>query len=449
MGRLFGTDGVRDVANAGLSPELAFKLGRAGAALLLRKGFERPRMVLGRDTRISGDMLEAALVAGMTSCGAEVLKVGVIPTPGVAFLTRELKAQAGVVISASHNPVEYNGIKFFSSDGFKLLDEDEELIERLVLDGQSYDDIPRPTGGQIGTVRTIADAGDLYARYIMRTVEIDLTGYKIVIDCAHGAAYRVAPRVLSELGATVIPINVEPNGVNINVDCGSTHPERAAEAVREHGADVGLAHDGDADRLIAIDENGRVVNGDHIMAICGLERLRNGSLPKRTIVATVYSNLGLVRAFEREGGQVVMARAGDRYVLEEMLRRGVVLGGEQSGHVIFLDYNTTGDGLITALQLLSVMKRTGKRLSELAAVMEIYPQVLVNVRVRNKSGLESNSRIVEAIRAAEERLSREGRIFVRCSGTEPLVRILGEGPEASIVESVVNDVARVIEEELS
>ncbi|NPV53493.1 MAG: phosphoglucosamine mutase [Firmicutes bacterium] len=448
MGRLFGTDGVRDVANAGLSPELAFKLGRAGGAMLLRKGFDHPRIVLGRDTRISGDMLEAALIAGMTSCGAEVLKVGVIPTPGVAFLTRELKAHAGVVISASHNPVEYNGIKFFSSDGFKLLDEDEELIEQLALDGQAYEDIPRPTGGGIGMVRAVADAEDLYARYIMKTAEIDLSGYRIVIDCAHGAAYRVAPRVLSELGATVIPINVEPNGVNINVDCGSTHPERAQEAVKEHGADLGLAHDGDADRLIAIDENGHIVDGDHIMAICGLDRLRNGSLPGNTIVATVYSNLGLVRALEREGGQVIMTRAGDRYVLEEMLKRGAALGGEQSGHVIFLDHNTTGDGLITALQLLSVMKRTGKCLSELAAIMETYPQVLVNVRVHDKSGLENNHRIAKAIESAEGRLLGEGRIFVRCSGTEPLVRILGEGPDASIVESAVNDVARVIEEEL-
>jgi len=457
MGRLFGTDGVRDVANGALSPELAFKLGRAGAAVVAAKrgkGNGAAAIVVGRDTRLSGDMLEAALTAGMMSVGARVLRVGVVPTPGVAFLVRNLGADAGAVISASHNPVEYNGIKFFSHDGFKLSDDEEDEIERYTLDRDGNvrleieDSLPRPTGCSVGSAVDVIDAQDRYVDFVKRTCDVSLEGLRIVVDCANGAAFAITPRLLRELGADVITINDTPDGTNINVGCGSTHPEAVCRAVQEVGADLGLAHDGDADRLIAVDETGRVVDGDHVMAICGLHLLRQGKLPFKSIVATVYSNLGLVKAFEREGGTVILTKAGDRYVLEEMRNRGIVLGGEQSGHIIFLDRSTTGDGAITALALLSVLRKTGQRLSELAAWMQTFPQILVNVKVRDKSELTGNAAIEGAIARAAERLGNDGRIFVRPSGTEPLIRILGEGPDREVVQEVVEDVARAISEAL-
>ncbi|MCR4402098.1 MAG: phosphoglucosamine mutase [Firmicutes bacterium] len=458
MGRLFGTDGVRDVANGALSPELAFRLGRAGAAVVAAKRGATagaPSIVIGRDTRLSGDMLAAALAAGMMSAGARVLHAGVVPTPGVAYLVRELGADAGAVISASHNPVEYNGIKFFSHDGFKLSDEEEEEIERHVLDEAGRvrldvdDGLPRPTGGGVGKSLEVADARDRYVKFVKSTCDVTLEGLRIVVDCANGAAFASTPRLLRELGAEVVSVSDVPDGTNINVDCGSTHPDAVCRAVLETKADIGLAHDGDADRLVAVDERGQLVDGDHIMAICGLYLLRQGRLPQKTIVATVYSNLGLVKAFEREGGSVVLAKAGDRYVLEEMRKRGVVLGGEQSGHIIFLDRSTTGDGAITALALLSVVRKTGLRLSELASWMQTFPQVLVNVRVRDKNGLVGNGVIDSAIARAAARLGSDGRIFVRPSGTEPLVRVLGEGPDREAVEEVVRDVAKVIGDALS
>ncbi|NLG80607.1 MAG: phosphoglucosamine mutase [Firmicutes bacterium] len=457
MGKLFGTDGVREVANGALSPELAFRLGRAGAAVVAAKRGAKngaPAIVIGRDTRLSGDMLEAALAAGMMSAGARVLRVGVVPTPGVAYLVRDLGADAGAVISASHNPVEYNGIKFFSRDGFKLSDEEEEEIERHVLDGagnmrlEVEDGLPRPMGCSVGRAVDVTDAQDRYVEFVKGTCDVTLEGLRIVVDCANGAAFACTPRLLRELGADVVAISDAPDGTNINVGCGSTHPEAVCRAVLEARADIGLAHDGDADRLIAVDERGQVVDGDHIMAICGLHLLRQGKLPHRSIVATVYSNLGLVKAFEREGGSVVLTKAGDRYVLEEMRKKGIMLGGEQSGHIIFLDRSTTGDGAITALALLSVVRKTGQRLSELASWMQTFPQVLVNVRIRNKNGLAGNRIIDDAIARAAERLGPDGRIFVRPSGTEPLVRVLGEGPDRARVEEVVEDVARAISEAL-
>ncbi|NPV80478.1 MAG: phosphoglucosamine mutase [Firmicutes bacterium] len=448
MGNLFGTDGVRGIANTELSPELAFAVGRAGASWASRK-YRSAVIALGRDTRISSDMLSCAVAAGIMSSGGTVLDLGIMPTPAIAFLTRDLKADAGVVISASHNPVEYNGIKFFSKEGFKLSIKDEEEITGLVEKSgwpSGNDSLPRPTASGIGRMRQISDAEDRYIDFV-KGFAPDLTGLRIVVDCANGASYRITPRVLAELGATVIPINSNPDGLNINVGCGSTHPEAASAAVRRYGADVGLTHDGDADRLIAIDENGNVVDGDHIIAICGLDLLRRGMLPQKAVVATVYSNLGLIDAFRREGGDVIATKAGDRYVFEEMRNRGIILGGEQSGHIIFLNQSTTGDGLITALNLLKVLVSSGRPLSSLAGQMMTYPQLLVNVKVSDRERFLSNPRVSQAVRDAEERLKGSGRIFVRPSGTEPLIRILGEGPDSDLVHEVVHGLAGVIREE--
>lgn len=455
MARLFGTDGVREIANTFLSPELAFSLGRIGAGIIARKLGKPPTVIVGRDTRLSGEMLEAAVVSGIASVGGHAVDIGVIPTPGVAFLVRDLQADAGIIISASHNPMEYNGIKFLSSDGFKLSDEEELEIEKnFVFDEQGmvclnmHDDFPRPVGCGVGRISRLRDAGERYVRHAKSTINVTLEGLRVVVDCANGAASAYTPRLLAGLGAHVIAINDEPDGTNINVKCGSTYPQVAAELVVETGADLGLAHDGDADRLIAVDERGHVVNGDQIMAICGLDLLRRGMLPHNTIVATVYSNLGLTKTFAREGGKVVITQNGDKYVLQEMRKLGATLGGEQSGHIIFLDRNTTGDGIITALALLSVLRTTGSKLSELASWMEAYPQVLMNVHVKNKHDLFSNSVISRAIEEAEALISETGRIFVRPSGTEPLVRVLGEGPEESVVRLAVSALARVIQEEL-
>jgi phosphoglucosamine mutase len=455
MTRLFGTDGVREIANAFLSPELAFVLGRVGAGIITRRLGNPPTVVVGRDTRLSGDMLEAAVIAGIASVGGQAVDVGVIPTPGVAFLVRDLPADAGIIISASHNPMEYNGIKFISGDGFKLSDEEELEIEKHIafhergmLSLGTNDEFPRPVGNNVGRVSRLPDAGERYLMHAKSTVDVGLEGLRVVVDCANGAASLYTPRLLGDLGVHVTTINDKPDGTNINARCGSTYPQVLAEMVVEAGADLGLAHDGDADRLVAVDEKGNLVNGDHIMAICGLDLLRRGMLPRNTIVATVYSNLGLSQTFAREGGNVVITQNGDRYVLEEMRKLDVILGGEQSGHIIFLDRNTTGDGIITALALLSVLRRTGGKLSELASWMDVYPQVLVNVNVTDKRGLFSNSAVNRAIERAQALMSKDGRIFVRPSGTESLVRILGEGPEESVVRAVVSEVARVIQEEL-
>ncbi|MDA8213164.1 MAG: phosphoglucosamine mutase [Clostridia bacterium] len=442
MGEFFGTDGVRGIANEELTPELAYKLGRAGAYVLAK---DRPsaKIVIGKDTRISGDMLEAALVAGITSVGVDVLKVGVIPTPAIALLTRQLGAQAGVVISASHNPVADNGIKFFAGTGYKLPDEVETEIEKYILEQE--DRLPRPTGAGIGRVKKIADAQDRYVEFLKETVNVNFTGIKVVADCAQGAACQVAPRVLRELGAEVIAINHQPDGTNINEGCGSTHPEMLQQKVVKWGAHLGIAHDGDADRVIAVDSKGNLVDGDFIMVICALHLHSKGQLPKDSVVVTVMSNLGLFLALKKAGINVLETKVGDRYVMEELLKTGTTFGGEQSGHIIFLNHNTTGDGLLTALQLISVVKETGKSLDELAAQMQRLPQVLVNVRVKNKNTVMNHLRLKEAIAEAEAKLAGQGRVLVRPSGTEPIVRIMAEGPDKDDLEKLVGDMVRVVE----
>ncbi|MCL4425844.1 MAG: phosphoglucosamine mutase [Firmicutes bacterium] len=445
MGRLFGTDGVRGVANTELSPELAYRLGRAVVSFL-QEAEERPRIVIGKDTRLSGDLLEAAMMAGINSAGADVLRLGVVSTPAVAYLARNLGAAGGVMISASHNPAEYNGIKFFTRGGYKLPDEVEDRLEELVRDHR--DDLPRPTGEGVGRVLAAEGEVERYIQYLMSTLPGNLSGLKIVVDAANGSASQIAPEVLRRLGVEVIPINDRPNGLNINVACGSTHPRGLQEAVLHHGADLGLAHDGDADRVMAVDEKGQVVDGDQIMAICGLDLLRKGRLKENTIVATVMSNLGLDLAMKRAGGRVVKTKVGDRYVLEEMLKRDLTLGGEQSGHLIFLEHSTTGDGILTALQLLAVMREGDQPLSSLATVVQKMPQVLLNFRVKRKEGLEDNARIRKAIRSAEEELGEMGRVLVRPSGTEPLVRVMLEGPEKRRLEELAQGIGQVIQEEM-
>ncbi len=444
MGVLFGTDGVRGVANRELTPSLAFKLGRAGAYCLARN-HQRPKIIIGKDTRLSGDMLESALAAGICSVGADVIRLGVIPTPGVAYLTRELNAQAGVMISASHNPMEDNGIKFFGSNGFKLPDVLEEEIEAIILSGQI---MPSPAGRDVGKIEDFLQAGEYYGSYLKKSLGSDLSGLKVVVDCAHGAAFSLAPSILKELGAEVFPLCNNPNGININDGCGSTHPEGLMEEVKKRGADIGIAHDGDADRMLAVDEQGFLVDGDRIMVICALDMLRKGTLKENKIVVTVMSNLGLRLSLKKAGIEILETKVGDRYVLEKMRETGAVLGGEQSGHIIFSEYNTTGDGIATALQLLKVMGETGKHLSELGAQMLRLPQVLVNIRVKDKAGFDTNRAIKEAICRAEQDLGGQGRVLVRTSGTEPLVRVMAEGPDEKTLKELAGRIVGVVEREL-
>ena len=449
MGRLFGTDGVRGVANMELTAELAYKLGQAGAYVLTTETKHTPRILVGMDTRISGDMLESALVAGICSMGATAISIGVIPTPTVAYLTRLYKADAGVVISASHNPFEFNGIKYFDSKGYKLPDATEERIESIIL--YNSEDPPRPVGKHIG-VRTVLDSAmDDYISYLKSTIDVDLKGLKIAIDCANGAAYQVAPITLFDLNAEVCVINNEPDGININKDCGSTHIEVLQKFVAESGADIGLAFDGDADRVLAVDEKGDIIDGDRIMAIIGLDLKKRGKLDKDTIVATIMSNMGLDMMAEREGLKIVKAKVGDRYVLEEMLRKGYKLGGEQSGHVIFLEHNTTGDGLLTALQLLQVLKNSGRKMSEIASVMQVLPQVLKNARVSNENKYKylEDEVIAELCRELECEFHGEGRVVIRPSGTEPLVRVMIEGKDQQHITSKALELVKVIEDRLS
>ncbi len=442
MGVMFGTDGVRGVANQDLTPELAFKLGRAGAHVLARGA--NSHMIIGKDTRISGDMLESALVAGICSAGVNVLKVGVMPTPAIAFLTREMKATAGVVISASHNPVEDNGIKFFGPSGYKLSDKIEADIEALVMDECAG--VPHPVGGAVGRVFQVNDAADRYVEFACSTVRADLKGLKIVVDCANGAAYRVAPLIYECMGAEVKAIYNHPDGVNINNCCGSTYPESLMEAVISHGADLGLAHDGDADRVLAVDSNGKLVDGDQIMVICARHLKDKKLLANNTVVVTVMSNLGLHLALRDSGIRVVETKVGDRYVLEELLRNGARFGGEQSGHIIFLDHNTTGDGILTALQLLTVMKESGRPLEDLAKQMERIPQLMENVTVSDKSRVMDSPLLAKAIEEEEQRLNRTGRILVRPSGTEPLIRVMAEGRDMELLKDVVTRLTNVIKE---
>ncbi|WP_217597469.1 phosphoglucosamine mutase [Cohnella sp. GbtcB17] len=445
MGKYFGTDGVRGVANLELTAELAYKIGRCGG-YVLAGGAQRPKVIIGLDTRVSGAMLENALAAGLLSIGADVIRLGVVSTPAVAYLTRTLGADAGVMISASHNPVQDNGIKFFGGDGFKLLDEKEAEIERL-LDAEE-DTLPRPVGKDLGTVTTDLALKRMYVDYLKLTVKHSFAGLKIVLDCAHGSAYELAPTIFRELGAEVVTIGAAPNGLNINEGVGSTHPEKLAAKVREVGADLGLAFDGDADRLIAIDESGEEVDGDYILLICGEAMRARGKLKHDTVVTTVMANIGFFKAADKLGLTTAKTAVGDRYVMEEMVRGGFNLGGEQSGHVIFLDHNTTGDGILTGLQLVDTIVGAGKKLGELKQVMRKYPQVLVNVRVVDKSKYEGNAAIADAVATAESALGDNGRILVRPSGTESLIRVMAEGPDKAEIEGHVEAIADVIRAEL-
>src|SRR5690349_7493766 len=444
MRKLFGTDGVRGVANLDpMTSEMAMQLGRAAAHLFMRRA-GRHQIVIGKDTRISGYMLESALMAGICSMGVDVLLVGPMPTPAIAFLTRSLRADAGVVISASHNPYQDNGIKFFSSDGFKLPDEVEARIEELIVS----DEIShlRPTADLIGKAYRIDDAEGRYIEFAKRSLpkDLDFQGLKIVVDCANGAAYKVAPMVLRELGATVEVIGNKPDGMNINAGCGAVHPELLQESVRRCKADIGIALDGDADRAIFVCEQGTIVDGDHIMAALGLDLHRNGLLAKQTLVGTVMSNFGLELSMARAGIKLIRTPVGDRYLLERMQAEGYNFGGEQSGHFIFLDHNTTGDGLISALQVLSLMKRTKQPLSELAKAMSAVPQVLLNVKVTRKPDLASIPDVARAMREGEQSLNGSGRVLVRYSGTEPLLRIMVEGEQASVIQGVAERLAGVV-----
>ncbi len=449
MARLFGTDGVRGVANSELTPELAYRLGRAGAFVLTRKS-KRPTVLVGRDPRISGDLLESALVAGLCSIGADARCLGVVTTPGVAYLSRVTAADAGVMISASHNPVADNGIKFFDGSGFKLPDATEDEIEGLVKAEAAADQLPRPTGAGVG--RVFRDEAEV-ERYVDYLVEVgggegSLAGVKVAVDCANGAASRIAPRALQRLGARVTAINAQPDGLNINVRCGSTHPDAMARAVREMGVDMGVAYDGDADRVIAADAAGNIVDGDGILAILAGDMMARKALPGKAIVATVMSNFGLEHALARVGTEVHRTRVGDRYVLEALRERGLALGGEQSGHIIMLDHNTTGDGVITSIELLGVVKRTGRPLADLASVMTRFPQVLVNVRVKDRRAFEKSETVAKAVRAAEAELGRDGRVVVRPSGTEPVVRVMVEALDEKRAHQVVDSLAAVIKREM-
>ncbi len=446
--KLFGTDGIRGVANVDpMTGEMAMQLGRAIAHIF--KDVKGPhRIVVGKDTRLSGYMLETALASGICSMGADVWLVGPLPTPGIAFITTSMRANAGVVISASHNPYYDNGIKIFSRDGFKLPDEMEHRIEELIL--SNHLDSLRPTANAIGKAHRIDDAIGRYVVFLKNTFpnDLNLDGFRIALDCANGAAYRVAPTVFEELGAEVITAGIEPDGENINANCGSLHPEVVTRLTLENEADIGMALDGDADRIIFVDRHGNQVDGDHILAICGLHMLSQNRLKKGTVVTTVMSNMGLDRAIQNAGGRVVRTQVGDRYVVEEMVRGNYSLGGEQSGHTVFLDYNTTCDGILTALQVLAIMKRKDRPLDELAKVMEPLPQVLYNVKVNEKKDLTQIPEIAEKINGIEKSLKNTGRLLIRYSGTEPLLRIMVEGEEEKRLHEMAQELTELVKKHL-
>ena len=448
MGKYFGTDGVRGVANSELTPELAFKLGRFGGYVLRQhaKDIAHPLVLVARVTRISGQLLEYALVSGLLSVGIEVLQLGVIPTPGVAYLTRIQGAVAGVMISASHNPAGDNGIKFFGSDGFKLSDEQEYEIEAYL--DQEGDDLPRPSADGLGTVDEYPEGVLKYAQYLQTTIPDDLSGITVCLDAANGAASPVVNRLFADLETDFYTMGANPDGININKGVGSTHPDVLGKFVVEKKADVGLAFDGDADRCIAVDENGRIIDGDRIMFICGKYLKERNKLNQNTIVSTVMSNLGFHLAVEAEGMTALKTQVGDRYVVEEMRKNGYNLGGEQSGHVVFLDMNTTGDGLLTGIQLLNVMKQTGKKLSELADEVTLYPQELVNVRVSEKDGVMEIPAVKAVIEEVESEMAGKGRILVRPSGTEPLLRVMAEAETDEKCHDYVMRIVNVVKAEI-
>ena len=448
MGRLFGTDGVRGVANKDLTCELAMKLGRAAAAVLTNKSTRHPRVIIGKDTRLSSDMLENAMAAGLCSVGASVVLLGVVPTPAVAYLVEKYKADAGIMIPASHNSYEYNGIKIFSGDGFKLPDDLEERIESLIL-GQAP--LPAaPADSDLGTVETAPNALRDYIDHVKSTVHFSLDGLEIALDCANGSSAMTAETLFTELGAKVHMLANEPNGVNINDGCGSTHMESLIEYVKTHRVGAGIAFDGDADRCLAVDENGGPVDGAFIMAICGLDMKSRGKLNKNCIVGTIMTNLGFIKFCEANGIHFEATKVGDRYVLEEMLLENYSFGGEQSGHVIFRDFATTGDGQLTAAQLLSIMKRREAKLSSMTTVMERYPQTMKNIRVspEGKLAFYTDPKVKQAIDAATKTLAGNGRVIVRPSGTEPLLRVMVEGQDLALIEKIAEDISEVIKEEL-
>lgn len=448
MGKYFGTDGVRGIANKELTPELAFKLGRYGGYVLSQHedSSRKPRVLVGRDTRISGEMLEQALIAGLLSVGIEVFQLGVISTPGIAYLTRLQKASAGVMISASHNPAEDNGIKFFGADGFKLVDDQEAEIEAL-LDAEE-DTLPRPSAEGLGSLDEFPEGLLKYSQFLVQSIPGDLADMTVCLDAANGATATAVNRVFADLETDFYTMGTSPNGLNINDGVGSTHPEALAEMVVEKGADAGLAFDGDGDRIIAVDELGRIIDGDKIMYICAKYLAEKKRLKKDTIVTTVMSNLGFHKAVEEIGLKDVVTQVGDRYVVEEMRKNDYNFGGEQSGHMIFLDYNTTGDGMLSGIQLLNVMKQTGKKLSELADEVTIYPQKLVNIRVTDKNGAMEVPAIKAVVEQAEAEMNGEGRILVRPSGTEPLLRVMAEAPTQEKVDYYVDKIAEVVRAEI-
>ena len=432
MGKLFGTDGVRGIANTELSADLALKLGSA-AAYVLRKKHRGAKMLIGRDPRISGDILESAMAAGICSLGVDVYLTGVIPTPAVAFLSSLMHADAGIVISASHNPMRDNGIKFFGGDGYKLNDDIEAEIEEQM---GNYDRMPRPEGSGVGRMFHAKDLADNYLDHLKRTFPYSLKGQRIVLDCANGAVYDIAPKLFHELGASVTTLNDHPDGTNINLSCGSMYPQALQELVMRERAHIGLAFDGDGDRAILVDEKGRTVDGDHVIAICGLHLASKNALPNKAVVAAVMSNIGLEVALRQGGISLVRAQVGDRNVSDEMRKTGIGLGGEKSGHIIFSNISTTGDGLATALQVLTVMVESGRPLSELAGQMQEFPQLLINVPVTDKDAWEAIPTVTNAIKAGEDRLTGRGRVFVRASGTEKLVRVMAEGPDLRELEEI-------------
>ncbi len=444
MGRMFGTDGVRGIAGSELTIELATKLGQAGAYVLTREREHQATIIVGCDTRISGGMLASALMAGVCSVGANAIFVGVMPTPAIAYLTRRHKVDAGVVISASHNSMEFNGIKFFNGEGYKLSDDLEDEIESLICNHMK--DIVLPIGSGVGKIEYRFDLRDEYVNFMKKSVPVDLSGLKIVVDCAEGAAHYTSVKTLRDLGADLIAIHAEPDGTNINANCGSTHMDELKARVVYEKADLGIAFDGDADRMLAVDEQGQLVDGDQVMAICGNFMKQNGTLKQNTIVVTVMTNLGFTLMGERQGIHIEKTKVGDRYVLELMRKDGYNLGGEQSGHIIFLDDNTTGDGLLSALHLLRVMVQTKKKLSELAGVMEVLPQALVNAKVpeHKKNQFMEYQEIAEAVHELEEKFHGEGRVLIRPSGTEPLVRVMIEGKDQNIIEREAEKLAGLI-----
>ena len=450
MGRIFGTDGARGVANTGLTCELAMQIGRAAAMVLIKNSdsHKRPKVLIGMDTRASSQMLESAISAGLCSVGADVLQLGVVPTPAVAYLVREYNCDAGVMISASHNPCEYNGIKIFQSTGYKLPDALENEIEEIILDNVT--EIPSPIGGEVGRVERKTDAINDYIEHLLSATNMSFKGYKIALDCANGSSSVSAEEVFSRLGAEVVVISAEPDGVNINKDCGSTHLENLQKCVVENGCDLGFAFDGDADRMLAVDHTGEIVDGDKCIAICAKHMKQLGKLKKDTAVVTVMSNMGFFKFCEENGIKCEKTNVGDRYVLENMSANGYSIGGEQSGHIIFLQYATTGDGQLSAIQLLAVVKDTGRTLADLASEMEVYPQVLINVRVSNfgKAQFKKDKEVQNAIKRVEDKLGNDGRILVRLSGTEPLIRVMLEGKDYDQICELGESVASVVRERL-